>query len=158
MMPALAIHMADNALQFSKEVTIFTNGSEEVATQLGAMTPSSPFKVDNRQISQLVDSGSEGVEIQFSDGTTKNVAFLVHNPLTYPQGSFVQQLGLEMTQTGDIKADAPAYQTSCRGVFAAGDCISMFKVIPNAIASGNFAAVAAATQIQAEKYGHFSMV
>jgi hypothetical protein len=31
MMPALAVHMADNATQLSKEVTIFTNGSDEVA-------------------------------------------------------------------------------------------------------------------------------
>jgi pyruvate/2-oxoglutarate dehydrogenase complex dihydrolipoamide dehydrogenase (E3) component len=67
-------------------------------------------------------------------------------------------LNLTSSQTGDIKADAPAFQTSERGVFAAGDCVTPYKVIPHAIMSGNFAAVAAATQLQAEKYSHFSMV
>jgi thioredoxin reductase len=157
MMPALAIHMADNAAQLSKEVTIFANGSEEVAKQVQAIGAKSPFKVDSRAIAGLRESNGK-VEIAFTDGSSKQVSFLVHSPLAVPQGSFVQELGLKLTQTGDIQADAPAYQTSVRGVFAAGDCISPFKVVPHAIASGNFAAVAAATQLQAEKYNHFSMV
>ena len=157
MMPALAVHMADNAAQLAKEVTIYTNGSKDVETQLQAMIANSPFKVDSRSIAKLVDT-DEGVDIEFEGGEKEKVAFLVHNPLTMPQGPFSQQLDLELSPTGDIKAEAPTYQTSCRGVFAAGDCITPFKVIPHAIASGNFAAVAAATQLQAEKYGHFSMV
>jgi thioredoxin reductase len=156
-MPALAVHMADNAAQLSKEVIIFTNGSEEVAAQVQAMCPSSPFKVDTRAIDYVTDD-HEGVKIAFTDGSSKEVSFLVHNPMTVPQGPFVKQLGLTLSQTGDIQADAPGYQTSERGVFAAGDCITPYKVIPHAIMSGNFAAVAAATQLQAEKYGHFSMV
>ncbi|KAF2869223.1 hypothetical protein BDV95DRAFT_609452 [Massariosphaeria phaeospora] len=157
MMPPLAVHMADNAAQLARSVTIFTNGSEEVAQQLRAMTADSPFTIETRGISKLVER-EEAVEVVFQDGSSQVVAFVVHNPLTTPQGSVVQQLGLQMSPTGDIQAHAPSYQTSSRGVFAAGDCISPFKVIPHAIASGNFAAVAAATQLQAEKYGHASMV
>jgi pyruvate/2-oxoglutarate dehydrogenase complex dihydrolipoamide dehydrogenase (E3) component len=157
MMPALAVHMADNAAQLSREVTIFTNGSEEVAGQIKAMCPSSPFKLDTRAIGSLADIKG-GVKITFADGSSEDVSFLVHSPSTTPQGPFVKQLGLTLSQTGDVQADAPAYQTSERGVFAIGDCISPYKVIPHAIMSGNFAGVAAATQLQAEKYGHFSMV
>lgn len=86
------------------------------------------------------------------------MSFLAHSPLTVPQGPFVQQLGLNVSATGDIKAEAPFSQTNVRGVLAAGDCSSPFKVVSNATASENFAAVAAATQPQAEKYGNFSMV
>jgi pyruvate/2-oxoglutarate dehydrogenase complex dihydrolipoamide dehydrogenase (E3) component len=100
----------------------------------------------------------DGVEVHFKDGNFKRVKFLVHGPLTVPQGEFAQQLGLELAPTGDIKADAPLYQTTSRGVFAAGDCITPYKVVPHAIASGNFAAVAVATQLQAEKYEHVSLV
>jgi thioredoxin reductase len=157
MMPALAVHMADNAAQLSKEVTIFTNGSEEVATQIKGMCPTAPFKLDTRTITQL--TGIEGgAKVELADGTSKDVNFLVHSPITTPQGSFVKQLGLTLSQTGDVKADAPGFQTSEKGVFAAGDCITPYKVIPHAIMSGNFAAVAAATQMQAEKNGHFSLV
>jgi pyruvate/2-oxoglutarate dehydrogenase complex dihydrolipoamide dehydrogenase (E3) component len=149
--------MADNAKQLSDEVTILTHGSEEVAAQVKAMAAKSPFKVDSREISKL-EHVDDGVKICFKDGSSKCVKFIVHNPLTLPQGGFVQQLGLELLPTGDIKADAPMYQTSSRGVFAAGDCITSFKVVPHAIASGNFAAVAVATQLQAEKYEHVSLV
>jgi prepilin-type processing-associated H-X9-DG protein len=157
MMPALAVHMADDAAQLSKEVTIFTNGSEEVARQIQTMCPSSPFKVDTRPIDNLSDVEG-GVNIAFADGSSKEVCFLVHNPLTIPQGPFAKQLGRTLSQTGDVQADAPAFQTTERGVFAAGDCISPYKVIPHAIMTGNFAAVAAVTQIQAEKHGHFCIL
>ncbi|KAH7109294.1 hypothetical protein B0J11DRAFT_512951 [Dendryphion nanum] len=158
MMPALAIHSADNAAQLAKHITIYTNGSQEVHAQLTAMLPNSPFQIESRAIARLASKDEDEVTIEFSDGTTTCVSFLVHNPLTTPQGPFVQQLGLQMSPMGDIQADAPFYQTTIKGVFAAGDCVTPFKVIPHAIASGNFAAVAAATQIQAEKYGHISMV
>lgn len=121
------------------------------------MCASSPFKVDARAIDSLIDVEA-GVKIVFADGSSKEVAFVVHNPLTSPQGPFAKQLSLSLSQIGDIQADAPSFQTSERGVFAAGDCISPYKVIPHAIMTGNFAAVAAATQLQAEKYGHFSLV
>jgi gliotoxin/aspirochlorine biosynthesis thioredoxin reductase len=120
------------------------------------MCPNSPFQVDTRAIDSLIDVEA-GVKIVFADGSSKEVAFVGHNPLTSPQGPFAKQLSLSLSQTGDIKADAPSFQTSERGVFAAGDCISPYKVIPHAIMTGNFAAVAAATQLQAEKYGHFSL-
>ena len=96
--------------------------------------------------------------IEFAEGRSKEASFPVHNPLTVPQSPSVKQLGLTLSQTGGIQADAPGYQTNISGVFAAGDCISPFKVVPHAIASGNFTAVAAATQLQVEKYGHFSIV
>jgi thioredoxin reductase len=156
MMPALAVHMADNAAQLSKEVTIFTNGSEEVAAQITAMLPTSPFKVDSRAIAQLTESGGN-VNVEFADGSSKEVSFLAHSPMAVPQGPFIKQKGLAVTNTGDVKAESPGYQTSVRGVFAAGDCVSHFKVIPQAIMSGNFAAVAAATKLQAEKYGHSNL-
>lgn len=150
--------MADNAAQLSKLVTIFTNSSEPVAAQVKAAAANAPFNIDSRGISGLSLDSNDQVRIDFVDGTSTTVAFLVHSPLTAPSGPFVQSLGLELGPTGDIKADAPFFQTNVRGVFAAGDCVSMFKVVPNAIMNGNFAAVACATQLQAEKYGHTSMV
>ncbi|KAF2791813.1 hypothetical protein K505DRAFT_363474 [Melanomma pulvis-pyrius CBS 109.77] len=121
----------------SKEVTTFTNGSKEVEAQLKTTTINSPFKIESRHIARLVDRIS---------------------PLTYPQWELSQQSELKLSHTSDIHADAPAYERSSFGMFAVGDSISPFKIVSYAIASGNFAAVAAATQLQAEKYNHFSLV
>lgn len=96
--------------------------------------------------------------LEFEDGTTKQEKFLVHQPLTVPSGPFVQQLGLTTSPMGDIQAEAPFHQTSVRGVFAAGDCITPYKVIPGAISSGCNAAVGGSTQLQSELHGFPSPV
>ncbi|KAI0972068.1 FAD/NAD(P)-binding domain-containing protein [Xylaria arbuscula] len=147
----LVVHMAENAAQLSDTVTLYTHGNEELTTQL-ATVANEKFKVDNRKIKRLIDSDGS-VTVEFEDGSTKGEKFLVHNPLNAVKGPFVEQLGIQLTPMGDIQADAPAHQTSVRGVFAAGDCITPYKVIPGAISSGCNAAVAASAQLQAEKYG-----
>ncbi|KAI1130732.1 FAD/NAD(P)-binding domain-containing protein [Nemania abortiva] len=153
------VHMAENAAQLSDTVTIYTQGNEELTTQLNPVA-GAKFKIESRPIKRLIDNETTGsVTVEFIDGAQKEEKFLVHNPLTSVQGPFVAQLGITLTPTGDIKADAASlHQTNIRGVFAAGDCITPYKVIPGAISSGCNAAVAASTQLQAEKYGQPSMV
>ncbi|KAI0169964.1 FAD/NAD(P)-binding domain-containing protein [Hypoxylon sp. FL1284] len=155
--PALVIHMAENAAQLSDSVTIYTHGNNELAAQLGNIG-NPKFKVEPRQIRRLLDNGEKkSLTVEFEDGTSKGEKFLVHNPQTSVQGPFVSQLSLSLTPMGDIVAEAPMHQTSARGVFAAGDCITPYKVTPGAISSGCNAAVAASTQLQAEKYGQEPM-
>jgi len=104
--------------QREKKITIFINGSEEVAGRIQAMCRSSPFKIETRAIDKLTDV-EEGVNIAFANGSFDEVSFLVHNPLTTPQGPFARQLSLNSSQSSDIQAHAPAFQTAERGLFAA---------------------------------------
>lgn len=143
--------MATNAAQLSDEVTIYTNGDESVATQSSSLAKA-PIKTDARKIARLVN-GDSAIILEFTDGSTKEEKFLAHHPQTVVQGPFIEQLGITTTPTGEIAADSPTYQTSVRGVFAAGDCITPYKAVNGAVASGCNAAVACATQIQGEKYG-----
>ncbi|OJD15155.1 hypothetical protein AJ78_04580 [Emergomyces pasteurianus Ep9510] len=166
----MAIHLAENAANLSSSVTIYTHGSQELSAQLQSSLRNSSqekFKVDSRFISRLSliksDGKPAGVELTFNDGTSVIEGFLVHNPFTKINGPFVQQLGIETTPSpvpgiGDIAANFPAFQTSVRGIFAAGDCITQYKVIAGAISSGCNAAVAASAQLLAEKYEHQSLV
>jgi gliotoxin/aspirochlorine biosynthesis thioredoxin reductase len=148
----LAVHLAETAASLSRVVTIYTHGSIELADQLTAMLKE-PFHVDSRKIRRFVPT-KDCVTLEFSDGSSKDETFLVHNPLTVPKGPFVKQLGLVMTPMGDIQADPPFHQTSERGVFAAGDIITPYKVVPGAISSGCNAAVAASAQLGAERWQH----
>ena len=152
----LALHMAENAAQLTPKVTIYTNGAEQLQKDIASFKgPHSAFETDARPIRRLVkEPHAADVTLEFEDGSRKTESFLTHNPNTYVKGPFVSQLGLELSPTGDIQAPAPFYQTSVRGVFAAGDCITPYKVTPGAISSGCNASVGAATQLQAEKYGH----
>ncbi|CAJ2503458.1 Uu.00g108520.m01.CDS01 [Anthostomella pinea] len=138
---------------FPDKVTLYTNGNNDLTTQLNPVANDN-FQVDSRQIKRLVENThADSVTVEFVDGSSKEEKFLVHNPLTTVKGPWFSQLGIALTSMGDIQADAPAHQTSVRGVFAAGDCITPYKVIPGAISSGCNAAVAVASQLQAEKYG-----
>ncbi|KAF2462083.1 hypothetical protein BDY21DRAFT_312963 [Lineolata rhizophorae] len=141
--PMMAMHQAHSAKRLAHKVTVYTNGSEELAGQLRPEIAGEPgFSVDTRPISGLAKGpkGSE-VVVKFANGDEPQVeGFLVYNPQTEPNGPFVKQLGLELTAMGDIKSTPPFYQSSVPGVFAAGDCGTMFKVVPNAMAMGGFAA------------------
>ncbi|KAI1453654.1 FAD/NAD(P)-binding domain-containing protein [Annulohypoxylon moriforme] len=156
--PAMVMHMAENAAQLSDSVTLYTHGNDDLTKQLVTVTNNSKFKVEPRRIKRLVGNADvDSVTVEFEDGSSKWEKFLVHNPQTSVQGPFVEQLGVALTQMGDVQADAPVHQTSVRGVFAAGDCITPYKVTAGAISSGCNAAVAASTQLQAEKYGQAPM-
>ncbi|KAF7893087.1 uncharacterized protein EAF02_000625 [Botrytis sinoallii] len=155
----MAIHMAETASSLSQKVTIYTNGvetlGEEISTALKASSKASDkFAVDNRKISSLV-KGDQGAEVIFKleDGA-KTESFVTHNPSTHTKGPFAGQLGLKHTQTGDIDSSAPFFTTSVRGVFAAGDSITPYKVVNCALSSGCNAAVAAVAQLRAEDLGH----
>ncbi|KAI1214201.1 FAD/NAD(P)-binding domain-containing protein [Annulohypoxylon truncatum] len=154
LVPALVMHMAENAAQLSDSVTLYTHGNDELTNQLVTMTKDSKFQVESRRIKCLLsNTEADSVTVEFDDGSSKVERFLVHNPQTSVQGPFVDQLGIALTQMGDVQADAPFHQSSVRGVFAAGDCITPYKVTAGAISSGCNAAVAASTQLQSEKYG-----
>jgi hypothetical protein len=152
--PVMSIHMvmATNAAALSDEVTVYTNGDDNIAIQLAPIAKA-PFKIEVRKIARLIDNGSSSVTIEFTDGSTNEEKFLVHSPKTTVQGPFIEQLGLATTPTGDILASPPAYQTSVRGVFAAGDCITPYKAADAAIASGCNVGVACSAQLQLEEHG-----
>ncbi|KAH8427540.1 NAD(P)/FAD-dependent oxidoreductase [Aspergillus melleus] len=170
----MAIHLAENAAHLSASVTIYTHGSEELSAQIQTLLGPQPdgqkiFKVDSRPISRLsvveTDGKPTGIELTFADGTTALETFLVHDPFTRTKGPFAEQLGVETmsslfpgSDNGEVVANFPMYQTSVHGVFAAGDCVTQYKVVAGAISSGCNAAVAASTQLLAERYGHQSLV
>ena len=60
----------------------------------------------------------------------------------------MQQLGLELTEQGDIKTNGMFYETSVTGVFAAGDCATPLKAVTQAVAMGSFCAAGLVFQLQ----------
>lgn len=172
MMVMVAVHAAANAAQLAEKVTLYASGDKVLASGLKTATRKHPgWTVEARKIKRIVADaadaagGEDGegvrgdwVRVEFEDGTSRKEKFLVNQPLTVPGGPFVGQLGLTTSPLGDILAEPPFHQTSVRGVFAAGDCMTPNKVVPTAIASGSNAAVGASTQLQSEKYGFKSVV
>jgi thioredoxin reductase len=64
--------------------------------------------------------------------------------------TFIQQLGLRTTSSGEIEVSQPFNETSVPGVFAAGDCAVLLKSVTQAISMGTAVAGGIASQVQAD--------
>jgi gliotoxin/aspirochlorine biosynthesis thioredoxin reductase len=167
-----ALKMARMAHRMTNQVTVYTDGVEELSSQLEPAVIKAGFTLDPRPILKLVKGPNHAeVIIKFADGTEKTEGFLVsclifsldtfkllikqlffqvHKPRTEVNGPFAQQLCLELTNGGDINTKPPFYETFVPGVFAVGDCGSQGKAVSQALATGVFGAAGIVAQLQAE--------
>lgn len=151
-----AIHMGHMAAALVPQVTIYTNGNEDLAIKLNtALQGRQKYRVDGRVIKRLVPGTdlNAQVNIVFADDSSKSEAFLAHSPFTHVNGPFSEQLGLKLTPMGDYEIQPPFNATNVEGIFAAGDVTTLFKVAPNAIASGSMTGAGVSARLQEEQLG-----
>ena len=151
-MPPITNGLARNALQFSKSVTIYTDGSESVASALTEMVEKKGIKVDMRPIKSLTKqkTGAE-VTINFKDGSSITHGFLVHGPRNEMPLDFAKKLKLEKAPSGgELKIVNPFQETTEPGCFAVGDIGSIGKIVVAGVAFGTFAATGIVKQLQAD--------
>ncbi|MXN93102.1 NAD(P)/FAD-dependent oxidoreductase [Flavobacterium sp. Sd200] len=122
-------HWTDN-------LTLYTNGTS-------TLTPNEMLKLQKHDIAVIEH------DIDYLDqenGILKAVYFKDATPqypeVIYTQLPFIQQcsipekLGLKTTEKGFIHV-TNHLETSIQGIFAAGDCLSLFRSVAHAVASGN---------------------
>ncbi|TVY93796.1 Thioredoxin reductase [Lachnellula willkommii] len=151
-----AMHVARHASQLSSSVTLYTNGSTELAKELEvSLASTTEMSIDSREIKKLVKGPNDAeVIIHFVDGSKKIEGFLGAVPKVKQRAPFAAQLGLELMPSGDMTAKPPFMQTAEKGVFVAGDCGSAMKVAANALSTGAAVGAGVSAQILAEKFGH----
>ncbi len=76
--PGAALHLARMAKRLTPNVTIYTDGAEELSEQIRLALGESDIKVDNRRIVRL-EKGPQKSEVivHLEDGTSKREGFLV---------------------------------------------------------------------------------
>ncbi|MCJ1247518.1 hypothetical protein MMC30_004732 [Trapelia coarctata] len=146
--PPLILHMARMASPLAEHVTVYSHGNEELTAQVQKEFEGKPLTVEPRKITALERKG-EHVTVYFEDGDSREEAFLVSVPPAKINGPFHEQLGLDVEPMGFIKTTPPFNETSLPGVFAVGDCGTMMKAVPQAIAMGSFGAAGLVAQLGA---------
>lgn len=131
--------LAKDGHKFVDTMTVYTDGDDALAAQISASIDTPGISVDGRKISRLSRGEGQSVIIDFSDGTKHEEAFLVHRPRTEVDSTLADQLGLAWSNMGHIDASPPFCRTSVPGVYAAGDCATPMKIIPNAMTMGAYA-------------------
>lgn len=153
--PQFTKMLSDDGHKFSEELTVYTHGNAGLEKELVAYCADEGVRVDTRKIVRMRlgeasdatgHTGSE-IELEFEDGTTKSEGFLVHRPGTKLTCPLVEQLGLKISDHGNVEVTPPFLHTSHPGVFAAGDCASPMKIIANAMATGVYAANGVAREL-----------
>jgi gliotoxin/aspirochlorine biosynthesis thioredoxin reductase len=137
--PKHALMVVQDTAKFARKVFVYTNGNSSLAEELRGvlMASSVNSEVDDRVIEQLA-KGPERTQIviKLKDGVEHIRDFMVHQPSTRPPLWIVEQLQLECDMMGNIKTNGFFHNTNVKGVYAAGDCASPFKIIPNALNMG----------------------
>ncbi|KAJ4168111.1 hypothetical protein NW754_011925 [Fusarium falciforme] len=154
-----AMHLARMALHYTDRVTIYTNHNlklsddisrhllYEVTTEL-----QKKVRVDNRRISKLhaievrSRKSSKGyaqshkIVIFFADGKDSKHSFMFHLPTGKLNLDFVQDLHIRLTDGGLVKVDPSSMETTEKGIYAAGDCVSFKRTIIRSMFTGQLAA------------------
>jgi thioredoxin reductase len=148
----MSMHAAQDFKRFAKQVVIYTHGSESLAKELvAAITNPEKVIIKTSKIKRIEKTGTGGeCTVHLDDGTSHVEGFLGHIPATKPNGPFVEELGLELDEMGDVKALPPLNATNVHGVYVAGDICSFSKIVSHALYLGNIAGAGVAEELLAE--------
>lgn len=124
-----ARHLALEAKAPARSVTIYTNGNEDLAAEVEAALTERPVGTctfNTKKIKKLVKGPlANDVRVELEDGTSKTENYIIHRPIPKLPGKFVEQLGLELDNSGIInpgyiKTSGLFNETEISGVFAIG--------------------------------------
>ena len=132
----MGFELAKIISHWTNDLTLYTNGTS-------TLNPEEVRKLNKHNI-LIVENDIDYIEHE--NGTIKKLHFKDTGPdspeVIYTQLPFIQQcsipekLGLEMTEKGFIYI-SKCMETSVQGIYAAGDCLSLFRSVAHAVASGN---------------------
>lgn len=130
-----AMHEALDLENYSKNITIYTNG-EEIQVSDKFTTDLERFRISSKKITKL--DGDEFLQkIYFEDGSDEPIDGLFVAYGSASSASFARQLGV-LTEGEAIVVDKDQ-RTNQEGLFAAGDCTNGLKQVAIAVGQGALA-------------------
>lgn len=129
-----ALHEAQELLNFTNDVTIFTNGEKAEFT---SGFPADKFRINEKPVAAF--EGDEVLEkIVFEDGSETPVDGIFVAYGTASSINFALKMGI-LTREQSIVVNEKQ-ETNIPGLYAAGDCTGVFKQIAVAVGQGAIAA------------------
>lgn len=145
-----AMHYALLLRQWTSNLTFFTNGPATFTEDQQAKLQQHNIAVVETPIVKFIQHNGQLEQIILSDGTSHNIPVIYHKPaFTLPE--IISGLALDNDDFGYVKVD-DMQRTSLPGVFAAGDCCSMMRALPNAVATGSKAGAIINMELSSESF------
>lgn len=133
-----AFHYAKLIQNWTKNLTIFTNGKSTLTQQQTDTITKLQIQIIEKEIAHLKHENGQVSQIVFTDGTVFKLKAIYARPVFEQHCNIPETLGCELTEQGLLKTDA-FQKTTVAGVFACGDSVNQMRSVAAAVATGNLA-------------------
>ena len=131
-----AFHYAQLIRNWTKELTIFTNGQSTLTQEQTDKIRKHNIPIIEKEIVNLKHENGNVQQVVFKDNSTFNLKAIYSRPAFEQHCKIPELLGCELTEQGYIKVDV-VQKTTIANVLACGDNTSPMRSVANAVATGS---------------------
>lgn len=146
-----AFHYAQLIRNWTKELTIFTNGRSSLTPEQTTQIEKHHIPIIEKEIDRLIHDSGNVRHILFKDGSIFDLKAIYSRPNYEQHCKIPEMLGCELTEQGVLKVDM-FQKTTVKDVFACGDNCSPMRSVANAVAAGNLAGAAVNNGMTEEEF------
>ena len=131
-----ALHYAQLIRNWSKDLTIFTNGKSTLTPEQNAKISKHNIPIIEKEITEIKHENGNVHQIIFKDNSTFDLKAIYSRPDFEQHCKIPEILGCELTDQGLLNVDL-FQKTTINNIFACGDNASPLRSVANAVATGN---------------------
>lgn len=146
-----AFEMALMIRNWTKQLSIFTNGKSELTELQAGQLASLNIKVVEKPLQEIEHKNGYLNRIVLTDGNSHLLNALYARPAFAQHCEVPKAIGCEINDSGYIQVD-DFQKTTVQGVFAAGDNTSRLRAVSVAVAAGGKAGVFINNELTAEGF------
>ncbi|KQM78806.1 pyridine nucleotide-disulfide oxidoreductase [Pedobacter sp. Leaf216] len=135
-----AFEMAKTVRHWNKDLTVLTNGKSRLTVEQRSMLKAKSIEIIENEIEALAHQNGDLEAVMFKNGDKLKLKAIYVKPEVEQHSNLDEQLGFDLTDLKTIKVDEQQ-QTTANGVYAAGDCATLFRSLSIITAAGTTAAV-----------------
>jgi len=135
-----AYDMVKNLYLWNKNLSLLTNGKSELTAEQTEKLKSKSIQIIEDEIVEFVHANGELEHVVFANIGQLALKAVYARADVKQHVDFDVQLNFELTELNTIKVNEQQ-QTTAKGVYAAGDCTTMFRSLSVITATGTMAAV-----------------
>ncbi|WP_231459069.1 MULTISPECIES: NAD(P)/FAD-dependent oxidoreductase [unclassified Pedobacter] len=134
----MAFDMAKMVNHWNKEVAILTNGPSNLSKEQTARLKSKSINIIETELFEIAHKDGYLSRIIFDNGESIELAAVYAKPKMVQHNNLYIDLNCEINENNLLVVDA-FQKTTSKGVYAAGDCATLFRALSAAIAAGTMA-------------------
>lgn len=132
----MGFELAKTICHWGSNLTLFTNGTSTLSPEEVQLLNKNGIMVMENEIEAIIHEDGYIKSLKFSDTDDEYIDALFTQLPFIQQSDIPEKLEIECTEHGFIKVDK-SMETSIKGIYAAGDCLTLFRSVANAVAAGN---------------------